>query len=170
MAWAIVCPMAAIHHLRKRLEAPPAVPEVTGALVRTLRLPGDIEPWLQLRARASSDLEPRPRSWLEGDFRREMLEKPWFHRDSSWVAHAPGASEEFWGSITLALREGVESTVPVVHWLLVDPSHRRRGIGRLLLAHLELAVWNRGIREIALETHGAWRSAVAFYRANGYGT
>jgi GNAT superfamily N-acetyltransferase len=72
------------------------------------------------------------------------------------------------GSVTLALREGHVATMPVVHWLLVDPLWRRRGVARLLMSHLELAAWNDGWREIELETHAGWASAVAFYQSIGY--
>ena len=56
----------------------------------------------------------------------------------------------------------------MVHWLLVDPRWRRRGIGRLLMSHLELAAWDDGWREMQLETHAGWAAAVAFYQSMGY--
>jgi GNAT superfamily N-acetyltransferase len=66
------------------------------------------------------------------------------------------------------MREGAVCTIPVVHWLLVDPAWRRRGVGRLLMLHLELAAWHDGYREIELETHAGWGAAVAFYQSMGY--
>jgi len=72
------------------------------------------------------------------------------------------------GAVTLAIREGAARSVPVVHWLLVDPAWRRRGIGRLLMSHLERAAWDAGWREIELETHAGWIEAVAFYQSIGY--
>lgn len=58
--------------------------------------------------------------------------------------------------------------MPVVHWLLVDPNYRRRGIGRLLMNCLERAAWDAGHRELQLETHAGWSAAVAFYQSIGY--
>ena len=52
---------------------------------------------------------------------------------------------------------------PVVHWLGVLPSFRRTGIGRLLLAALEAAVWDAGGRQVWLETHGGWAEAARLY-------
>ena len=60
------------------------------------------------------------------------------------------------------------SAKPVVHWLMVHPRWRRRGIAKCLMAHLELAAWNAGHRAIYLETHTAWQAAAEFYSAMGY--
>src|SRR5262249_47699552 len=153
---------------------------------------GDIAAWISLRNRAMADLSPRVRTWSEVDFQSEMLSKPWWSAERSWIAiagdlrspdgveravdpvtrrsPAMGASgmERVVASVTLALREGVTATVPVVHWLLVDPAWRRRGVGRSLMSQLERAAWDDGWREIELETHAGWQAAVAFYQSIGY--
>lgn len=72
------------------------------------------------------------------------------------------------GAVTLARRGDAEQGRPVVHWLIVDPAFRRRGIGRLLVATLESACWQAGERQVWLETHTGWREATAFYSALGY--
>ena len=121
-----------------------------------------------------------------------MQSKPWWRPDRTWVAIAgdlrvargplqlaasgersspaidPNDSQSIIGAVTLALREGSDTIIPVVHWLLVDPSWQRRGIGRVLMSHLELAAWNDGHREVEFETHAKWLSAVAFYQSIGY--
>src|SRR5262249_39191762 len=102
----------------------------------------------------------------------EMQSKPWWRDDRTWVAIAgdppsPDA-ERIVGAVTLALRQGASATVPVVHWLLVDPAWRRRGVGRLLMSQLERAARDDGWREIELETHAGWEAAVAFYQSIGY--
>jgi GNAT superfamily N-acetyltransferase len=170
--------MCSVLHFRRQVLRPPDVGDVAGFSVRNIMLPGDVAAWLELRDRAMAEQIPRVRSWSKSDFQTEMLSKSWWSATRSWVAVDPvtrrsqtmGANngEGVVGAVTLALREGVDSTIPVVHWLLVDPAWRRRGVGRLLMTHLELAAWNDGWREIELETHAGWASAVAFYQSIGY--
>ena len=175
-----------ILHFRKQFAAPPVAIEVPGIYVRTFVAPDDIEPWLALRSRATADLSPSVRPWSTGDFRHEMLDKSWWRSDHAWLAiagdrvqsQASGErsspaiaqvdAQHIVGAVTLALREGTEATVPVVHWLLVDPAWQRRGIARMLMSHLETAAWDAGYREIQLETHANWNAAVAFYQSIGY--
>jgi GNAT superfamily N-acetyltransferase len=181
-----------ILHFRKQFAAPPVAVEVPGIRVRTFAEPGDTEPWLDLRFRATTDLLPIVRSWTVDDFRREMLNKPWWCADRTWLAvtgdlrgagvrsptedsgerSSPAISlsddHSIVGAVTLALRDGAASTVPVIHWLIVDPAWRRRGIARSLMSHLETAAWNAGHGEVQLETHANWLSAVAFYQSIGY--
>jgi ribosomal protein S18 acetylase RimI-like enzyme len=72
------------------------------------------------------------------------------------------------GTVTLARRGDPPDDKPVVHWLAVVPSARRRGVGRLLISTLEAAVWDAGERQVWLETHSAWTEALALYQALGY--
>jgi GNAT superfamily N-acetyltransferase len=72
------------------------------------------------------------------------------------------------GSVTLLIGRAGCSVTARVHWLLVHPDFRRRGIARLLMANLEQACWDAGIRRISLETHRNWTAAVACYRSLGY--
>jgi GNAT superfamily N-acetyltransferase len=85
-----------------------------------------------------------------------------------WNARRVDNENMLVGSVMMAIREGRAGSVPVVHWLLVEPAWRRRGIGRLLLSHLERAAWDDGWREVQLETHAGWSAAVAFYHSMGY--
>jgi GNAT superfamily N-acetyltransferase len=109
---------------------------------------------------------PCVRPWSKDDFYCEMQSKNWWRPERTWLA--VGGQSQLVGSVTLALREGTSKTVPVVHWLLVDPAWRRRGIGRLLMSRLECAAWDAGWREIEIETHAGWMAAVAFYQSIGY--
>jgi GNAT superfamily N-acetyltransferase len=167
---------------------PPVAPEVAGVYVRNFQFADDMRAWLELRDRAMSDQTPNVRSWSESDFHSEMTSKPWWRDDRTWLAIAgelrlpetsdtasypatrssPASTERVVGAVTLALREGTTTSVPVVHWLLVDPEWRRRGIGRLLMYCLERSVWETGQREIEIETHSRWAAAVAFYQSIGY--
>ena len=160
--------MSPVLHLRKHLSDRPAAEMVSGISVREMLVPGDIAEWLALRERAMFGERPAVRSWGEVDFRREMMAKTWWRSDRAWVACCDESPGEFIGAVTLAMREGRSIRVPVVHWLLVDPARRRRGIGRMLIAHLERVAWGDGWREVQLETHAGWAAAVACYQSMGY--
>ena len=162
--------MKPVVHFRKQLDRPPVVPDVAGIDVRHMRVPDDVEAWLALRQRAIAGLVPAPRPWLHADYQTEMFDKPWWRAEHSWLAQAAagaGASPTV-GAVTLAVRQGATSRVAIVHWLLVDPAWRRRGIARALMSHLERAAWDAGWREVQLETHSGWAAAVAFYHSIGY--
>lgn len=161
--------MSSVSHLRKRLDAPPATFDLPGIAVRNIEVTTDVASWLKLRQRAIAWLKPAARSWTADDFQAEMASKSWWHAEHTWLAVADEVREpRLVGSVTLAARETSTETIPVVHWLLVDPVHRRRGIGRLLISHLEQAVWQAGWQEVQLETHVRWAAAAAFYHSIGY--
>jgi len=158
--------MSSILHFRKQLTAPPVAVPVPGICLRQIRIPEDITPWLALRECAMASETPEARPWNPADFRAEMTEKTWWRTDRSWVAITDSA--DVVGAVTLAIRSGENAAVPVVHWLLVDPLFRRRGIAKLLMSNLEQAAWNDDWREVQLETHAGWQAAVAFYQSIGY--
>jgi GNAT superfamily N-acetyltransferase len=157
-----------IIHLRKQLSQPPALVEVPTISVRTFAGQVDAPAWLALRARAIAHLRPQPRHWLHADYEAEMFGKPWWQAARNWLAFAEDAPEQPLGAVTLAIRAGKDTQVPIVHWLLVDPKWRRHGVGRVLMSELERAAWDDGHREVELETHSGWTAAVAFYGSIGY--
>jgi GNAT superfamily N-acetyltransferase len=159
--------MTAVVQLVKQLESRPILPSVPGILVRNYAGPQDIGPWLALRHRAFARLKVGVRHWDRDDFEQELLSKPWWSPERLWLAEL--FSGESAGALvgTVALAERSLGK-PAVHWLAVDPRYRRRGIARLLLAHLESACWDAGQRRIWLETHSAWQEAGALYRRLGY--
>jgi GNAT superfamily N-acetyltransferase len=159
--------MGSVFHFRRQLFRPPDAADVPGISVRNIAVPADVSAWLALRDRAMADQIPLVRPWSDSDFFSEMQSKSWWRPERTWLACESETASPI-GAVTLALREGSASTIPVVHWLLVDPVWRRRGIGRLLVSHLELAAWNDGWREIELETHANWTAALAFYQSIGY--
>jgi GNAT superfamily N-acetyltransferase len=169
--------MASVLHFRRQLDAPPAARDLPEITIRHIHVPDDIAAWLALRNGAMAGQKPPVRPWTQGDFAAEMSDKPWWNPQCTWLAIAGERGSPaidvrdqvgVVGAVTLALREGAAGTVPVVHWLLVDPDFRRRGIGRLLMSNLERAAWDAGWREVQLETHAGWREAVAFYHSMGY--
>lgn len=158
-------------HLSRLLESRPLLCEVAGITVRHFEASRGVDTWLELRRRAFED-QPLPvRAWSRDDFHAEFVSKPWWSPAHVWFAEAtpPDAhNADAVGAVALAMRGDGESALPVIHWLMVLPEWRRRGVGRLLLATLETACWDAGHRKIGLETHAAWTAAVEFYRTMGY--
>lgn len=125
----------------------------------------DVEIWLTIRHQAFDSGPISARKWSADDFRAEFLDRWWWRPERMWFAEAAGAVV---GTVTLGERGRQGESRPVVHWLAVLPAWRRRGVGRLLVAHVEGLCWDAGQRQIWLETHEAWREAVRLYRALGY--
>ena len=163
--------MSSVLHLTRLLSQEPELVSVEGVRLRHFGDPQDAEIWLELRHKAFARQKVGVRRWDASDFAAEFLSRPWWRPEHLWFAHA----EVGWsrrpldvGTVTLALRGTGPSAKPVVHWLAVLPEWRRRGIGRLLMSALERTAWHEGHRQIWLETHVAWDSAVALYEQLGY--
>jgi GNAT superfamily N-acetyltransferase len=62
----------------------------------------------------------------------------------------------------------LDTGIAEVKSMYVTPSHRRRGIGRLLLDELERIARGRGCREVRLDSSRYLTEAVALYRSAGY--
>jgi GNAT superfamily N-acetyltransferase len=159
--------MAIVLQMCRRLDARPELPVVPGVGLRTFRGDNDIERWLAIREQAFAHESPPVRKWNAADFRAEFLDKPWWQPDCQWFAESVEPADPI-GTLTLAMRGSGGDARPVIHWLAVVPQWRRRGVGRLLTAALERYCWDTGFREVRLETHENWKSAVAFYRKLGY--
>ena len=161
--------MLPIRHLSRHLSEPPVVPVITGVAVRNYAGTADIAAWLDLRHRGFAAERIPIRPWDAGDFQREMIAKPWWKPENLWLAEDPAAgASRLVGAVTLAMRGSESEGVPVVHWLMVAPEWRRRGMGRLLMTALEMACWEQGLRQVSLETHIAWTAANRFYETLGY--
>ncbi len=166
--------MPSVLQLCRCLSAPPECPPLPRIQVRHFAGDADIGPWLDVRHQAFARQRIGVRQWSHHDFLDEFVRRWWWRPDHMWMAEAPAtqsalsAQPKLVGSVTLAMRGRPDDARPVVHWLMVLPPYRRRGIGRLLMAHLERAAWNTGQRKIYLETHAAWTAATKFYEALGY--
>lgn len=161
--------MAIVMQLTRVLSRRPVVPAVDGVRLRNYQGPADAETWLDLRRRAFARQQVGVGDWDEADFRREFLDKTWWRPEAMWFAEADAhAGTSTVGMITLAERGDGLGARPVVHWLAVLGSHRRRGIGHLLVATVEAAAWDAGFRQVWLETHSAWKEAARLYEALGY--
>src|SRR6476646_8325295 len=117
--------MTSVLHFRKELDLPPAATSAVGVSLRSIVVPNDVAGWLALRKRAMTGQSPAVRTWTNADFLAEMIGKPWWRADRSWVAVPAESPETIVGAVTLAVRDGTAWSVPVVHWLLVDPEWRR---------------------------------------------
>jgi GNAT superfamily N-acetyltransferase len=160
--------MTTILQMTRALFERPHVASAPNIRLRPFAGPADIDAWLELRSRAFARQKISVRQWTHDDFEREFLQKPWWKPEAMWLAVGSEEPDRIVGSVTLAWRQLPPEGKPVVHWLMVTPSHQRRGIGRLLMAALETAVWDAGHRQVWLETHSAWREGTALYRSLGY--
>lgn len=116
-----------------------------------------------------------PGPWSEADFFREFTGRKAFRSEWMWVAEPTDMTEtcqpdakNLSGSVTAIVGGPTAIVSARVHWLLVHPHQRRKGVATALMLQLERACWDAGIRRISLETHGNWLAAVAFYRRLGY--
>ena len=69
------------------------------------------------------------------------------------------------GVATLDLKEGVNGLLSGIY---VDPSIRRRGIGRRLLQHIVDTAKSEGCKKLSLETRERFADAIKLYEANGW--
>lgn len=157
--------MSVLQLCRELLDQP-FLPVVPGVTVRNYCSHADQEIWLAIRQEAFQVGPISVRNWSSADFQAEFLDAWWWSPDRMWIAETAG---EAIGAVTLGERGSAGRSRPVVHWLGVRPAWRQRGVGRLLMTHLEAACWEAGRRRVWLETHAAWREAMAFYRRLGYG-
>ncbi|HEY2759231.1 MAG TPA: GNAT family N-acetyltransferase [Pirellulales bacterium] len=175
--------MATVRHLQRQLSDCPQMTTAMGVTVRSFAGPWDIFSWLELRNGAFARQRIGVRKWSADDFVNEFVSRWWWRPDLMWFAEADAAALDeppsptaesssprlqLIGSVTLAMRGEADSAKAVVHWLMVDPRWRRRGVAKCLMGHLEVAAWNAGHRAIYLETHTAWQAAAKFYDVMGY--
>jgi GNAT superfamily N-acetyltransferase len=172
--------MSTILQLQKRLDSLPQSELLQNVTVKTYSGDGDRTSWLTLRDAAFAKERIGVRKWDNAEFVIEFSHMWWWTPQRMWFAIADGGKlaesgsrasnspATVVGSVTLAMRGTPEAAKPVVHWLMVHPRWRRRGIARLLMSQLEQAAWEAGHREIFLETHSAWQAAARFYKAMGY--
>ena len=144
----------------------PQVCSVAGIAVRHFQDSADITLWIDLMRDAFASADPPMRTWSKADFEKQIMGQ------ASWSPHnlflACDSEHRLVGSVALHFRHRDEKSIPALHWLAVRPAWRRRGVARLLVAHLESACWQKGLREVHLETHSGWREAAYFYASIGY--
>lgn len=52
--------------------------------------------------------------------------------------------------------------------MYVEPDHRGKGVGRILLAHLQAAATELGVQRLVLETGVHQAAAISLYRGAGF--
>lgn len=85
-------------------------------------------------------------------------------RGRLWVAVAPGKRVVGYTGVEVSTLGGEADIVN----LAVDPGYRRRGVGRLLLAHAVAHCRRRGVALLWLRVRARNRGARAFYRRCGF--
>jgi GNAT superfamily N-acetyltransferase len=68
---------------------------------------------------------------------------------------------------TGAIRKESEDTYQIVRMSVLS-SYRKRGLGRIMLKHLEEKAHTLGARTLILETNKQWADAIRFYKNNGF--
>lgn len=160
--------MPAILHLSKSMTAEPLWSPCQGITLLTFEDRQDVDSWLLLRQRAFAEERPPVGPWSVADFEREFLRQAWWQPRQMWLAvDSLQSSKPLVGSVTLLLRDKRSPVRAALHWLMVDPAYRQRGLGRMLTCAGESTAWRAGMRQVFVETHSAW-SAAAFYQRLGY--
>jgi GNAT superfamily N-acetyltransferase len=127
----------------------------------------DVAAWLDLRRRAFADEQPPVRDWTPTEFAREFTSKSWWQPQHCWFAVVGGPTQVI-ASATLATRTGRNGSQAVLHWLMVDPQFRRRGIGQALLHTVENRARQLGHAALSIETHAGWQASVQLYKKCEY--
>lgn len=82
-----------------------------------------------------------------------------------WVATAADAGDAVVGMVALLRESPTEGQIKRVS---VDVNFHRRGVGRRLMAHLELWARENGLERLVLDTGAKSKQSTGFYRALGY--
>lgn len=157
--------MSSVIAMQKQLQQAPNYVVLPRVELRNFADTCDVSRWLELRARALPHTV-RGRPWSKYDFAREFQQRDWWCNARMWFAQ--DKNRQTLGTVTLGERGVPGRSEPSIHWLLVDPDHRRQGIGRVLVAAVEEACWQTGRTKTTLETLSSWTDAVAFYETLGY--
>ncbi|MEK7880596.1 MAG: GNAT family N-acetyltransferase [Deltaproteobacteria bacterium] len=66
--------------------------------------------------------------------------------------------------------DGIAIGVYDVYWVIVDPKQRGRGIGKLLMRHIEALLHKAGARKMVVETSSllTYEAARGFYEGSGF--
>lgn len=81
---------------------------------------------------------------------------------------APEAGDTAESGIVGTVMAGYEGHRGWINYLAVEPSLQRSGLGRLLMAHVEKELLQRGCPKINLQVRETNTDVIEFYRALGY--
>jgi ribosomal protein S18 acetylase RimI-like enzyme len=74
------------------------------------------------------------------------------------------------GQLVATVMAGFEGHRGWVNYLAVAPRHRKAGLGRLLMRHVEAELQARGCPKLSLQVRATNHEAMGFYRRIGYST
>jgi|TARA_B110000971_G_scaffold195212_1_gene209444 ribosomal protein S18 acetylase RimI-like enzyme len=77
---------------------------------------------------------------------------------------------EFEGKVVASVMTGYEGHRGWINYLAVEPDHRRKSYGRLMMAAAEQLLDELGCPKINLQVRSANAAVVAFYASLGYAT
>lgn len=72
------------------------------------------------------------------------------------------------GQIVASVMAGYEGRRGWLNYVAVDPAHRRRGLGRLIIAEADRLLRAAGCPKINLQVRASNKEAIEFYRKLGY--
>ncbi len=135
---------------------PPARPPAPAYVVRNV---GDED---------MESLEARLRDWGEERRGRGGPGRTWFRHfgGTSWLAETAADARPL--GVLLGFRSPDRRAEAVIHLVAVDPSVRRRGIGRYLVEHFGTGLAGNGATTLAATCRPDDKIALAFFDAIGF--
>jgi GNAT superfamily N-acetyltransferase len=114
------------------------------------------------------DLDERLRDWREERPGRGGPGRTWFrhHAGTAWLAEASGERRPL--GLVLGFRSADRPEVAVIHVVAVDPTYRRRGIGRDLVERFAAPLAAAGATALEATCRPDARIALAFFAALGF--
>lgn len=76
----------------------------------------------------------------------------------------------FSGELVASIMAGFDGHRGWVNYLAVSPAHRKAGLGRTLMRHVEAALEARGCPKVNLQVRTTNHAVLEFYRRIGYAT
>lgn len=129
--------------------------------------PFGLLPQLDIREVSPSDLdqivEIEKRAFSVGPYSRAMLKRMFrMRRSFNYVAEDSGKIAGYVSAIP------IDETTGDVESIAVDPAYQGRGIGGMLLDHIEAEMKKRGLKRSILEVRDMNFESIGFYRKHGY--
>lgn len=160
-----------IAQLNKHLTLAADAPLPPGVTLEPFTRPTAVDDWLRIHHECFQSGQGMGRAWDRNDLERELLQKPWWNPDRTWLCYQTGHYSTEWlpvGTVTWGNWGRAPHEVPALQWLAVIPSARRLGVGKALVQTVERGVFLAGHRTLRLETHRDWTAAMALYQSLGY--
>ena len=103
--------------------------------------------------------------WDADRFRAEFVSQPQFDKAGVFFVTSRGRAV---GTAMAWTDSAEETALGRLHWLGVDPAHRRKGIARALVLMVLRRLQQRGFEEVYLTTEAFREGAIALYRSLGF--